>query len=249
MKEAKINFIEKRINNNLDIKIKKKNIFNNKKQNNKKEMKRILKPSLKCSKINIEQKKNIIKKIIEENLRIDKIKFIQAKNDLFLNNSLLEAQSSYEIEIENLFKEKMEKLNEINEKYNDDIFELKNDIEQDKNNSKEENESEKDKIINKYNDNNGVEIVYNRLIEDKNKEIKSLDKEYENKYNDLYKKYIEHFEFEDLEERNMIYRNQIYESIKTKIIDIINPINNKNVKFKIDSEVNSKNTSSTEITI
>ena len=66
-----------------------------------------------------------------------------------------------------------------------------------------------------------------------------------------YDKYINSFELEDLEEKNMIYNNQIYEKIRIKINDIINPTINKKVKFNFDTDINdnSKNTSSTEITV
>ena len=61
---------------------------------------------------------------------------------------------------------------------------------------------------------------------------------------------MSNFDFDDLEEENMIYRNQIYENIRIKISDAINSINNKNVHFKLETENNnnSKNTTSTEIT-
>ena len=212
--------------------------------------KKIWKPCLKSSKINIDKKKNKINKIFEDNLTLKKILFIQEKNDIFLNNSLIKGQTSYEIEMDNLYKEKFEKLKNINEKYDDEIFELENEVEEDEK-AKEENDTIN---INNNNINNNndcsVKIVFNRLIEDKNKQIEKLNKEYEYKSNIIYNKYMNNFDFDDLEGRNMIYRNQIYENIRFKINDAINTINNKSVHFKLDSEINnnSKNTSSTEIT-
>ena len=249
-KGKKIISKDKKIDKNLIIsKPKEENKYNIKRINNKNiKTKKILKPCLKSSKINIDKKKNKINKIFEDNLTLKKILFIQEKNDLFLNNSLIEAQISYEMEMDNLFKEKIDKINSINEKYDDEIFELKNEVEEDEN-KKKENENINDNNINNNND-DGVKIVYNRLIEDKNNEIEKLNKEYEYKINNIYNKYMNNFDFDDLEGRNMIYRNQIYENIRIKISDAINSINNKKVQFKLDSENNnnSKNTSSTEIT-
>ena len=264
-KGKKIIMPEKKTNKNKDIYLKTENVFNNKKQN-KKEIskgKKISKSCLKGSKAKIEQKKKMILKIIEENLKLDKISFIQDKNELFLNNSLLEAQTTYEFEMDNLYKEKIEKLNDINERYDDDIYELKNEVEEDEKNNKEKNNNNKNENNNicDNNDNNGniisndddcgVKLVYRRLIEDKNKEIENLNKEYDKKSNMSYDKYINSFELEDLEEKNMIYNNQIYEKIRIKINDIINPTINKKVKFNFDTDINdnSKNTSSTEITV
>ena len=182
-------------------------------------------------------------------MTLDKLLFIEDKNDIFLNNSLLEAQTTYEIEMDNLFKEKIEKLNDINERYDDDIYELKNEVEEDEKNNKE-NKNINDNI-NMNNDDDSIKLVYRRLIEDKNKEIENVNKKNEKQSSILYDKYIKNFEFEDLEVRNMIYKNQIYENLRNKINDVINPPNNKNVQFKLDSEINnnSKKTSSTESTV
>jgi hypothetical protein len=260
-KGKKIILTDKKINKNKDIYLKTDNILSNKKQN-KKDIcteKKISKSSLKGSKMKIEQKKKMILKTIEDNLKLDKIFFIQDKNDLFLNNSLQEAQTTYEIEMDNLYKEKIEKLNDINERYDDDIFELKNEVEEDEKNNKEKNNIINEKHNNDNNhgniissdDNYSVKLVYTRLIDDKNKEIENVNKEYDKNINMLYNKYINNFEFEDLEEKNMIYKNQIYENIRIKIYDIMNPTNNKKVQFKFDTDINdnSKNTSSTEMTI
>jgi hypothetical protein len=225
--------------------------FNQKKETKKgkaprlfsKNQKKIVKSVLKSSKTKVEQKKNIIKQIIEDNLTLDRIFNIQAKNDLFLNDILNEAQISYENKLDNLFNEKMKKLNDINEKYDEEIFELKNEVEE----LEEKMKRGKENInINGANlgsmigigcklEDCGINKVYRKLVEDKNREINEIEKEYDNKYNSLYNNFIQNFEFEDLEERNMIYRNQMFEIIKTKINDIVNPINNKSVNFKLDS--------------
>jgi len=205
--------------------------------------KKVVKSILKSSKTKVEQKKNIIKKIIEDNLTLDRILNIQAKNDLFLNDILNEAQTSYENKLDNLFNEKMKKLYDINEKYDEDIFELKNEVEELEEKIKKGKENAN---INGGNlcgrlgfvcklEDCGIHKVYRKLVEDKNREINKIEKEYDDKYNTLYNNFIQNFEFEDLEERNMIYRNQMFEIIKTKINDVVNPINNRSVNFKLDS--------------
>ena len=255
-KGKKIKSKDKKRDKNLSHKSKEDIRINIKKQNKNINInintKKILKPCLKISKIKINEKKNKINKIFEDNLTLNKIAFIQEKNNLYFNNSLIEAQTTYEIEMDNLYKEKMEKINYINEKYDDEIFELKSEVEEDKGDSNKNKENINDNYININNNNNedSVKIVYNKFIEDKNNEIEKLNKEYEYKSNIIYKKYMSNFDFDDLEEENMIYRNQIYENIRIKISDAINSINNKNVHFKLETENNnnSKNTTSTEIT-
>ena len=139
----------------------------------------------------------------------------------------------------------MKKLNDINEKYDEDIFELKNEVEE----LEEKIKNGKENVNININGGNlgsmtgvicqledcGINKVYRKLVEDKNREINEIEKEYDDKYNTLYNNFIQNFEFEDLDERNMIYRNQMFEIIKTKINDVVNPINNKSVNFKLDS--------------
>ena len=84
----------------------------------------IKKSVLKSSKTRIEEMKKKIYKIIEDNILFSKIKITQNKNDLLFSNASSEAQTTYEENIESLFKEKMEKINEINDKYNSEIYEL-----------------------------------------------------------------------------------------------------------------------------
>ena len=90
----------------------------------------VKKSVLKSSKSKIEEHKKKIFKIIEDNLILSKIKTLQAKNDLMFYNSSNEAQNNFEENIDKLFKEKMDKLNEINKKYDTEIYELKQDIDE-----------------------------------------------------------------------------------------------------------------------
>ena len=173
--------------------------------------------------------KKKIYKIIEDNLLFSKIKTIQNKNDLIFYNSSSEAQITYEENMEILFKEKMDKLNEINNKYNTEIYELQQDIEEEdiiKKNNKENS--------NKSNINSSLKLIYDNLLEDKNQEIENIEKEFNNKLNRIKNNYKNNFDLEEIDERSIIYRNEMIGSIRVQIEDVINPPNNKKVEFNFD---------------
>ena len=173
--------------------------------------------------------KKKIYKIIEDNLLFSKIKTIQNKNDLIFYNSSSEAQITYEENMEILFKEKMDKLNEINNKYNTEIYELQQDIEEEdiiKKKNKENN--------NKNNINSSLKLIYDNLLEDKNQEIENIEKEFNNKLNGIKNNYKNNFDLEEIDERSIIYRNEMIGSIRVQIEDVINPPNNKKVEFNFD---------------
>lgn len=173
--------------------------------------------------------KKKIYKIIEDNLLFSKIKTIQNKNDLIFYNSSSEAQITYEENMEILFKEKMDKLNEINNKYNTEIYELQQDIEEEdiiKKNNKENS--------NKNNINSSLKLIYDNLLEDKNQEIENIEKEFNNKLNRIKNNYKNNFDLEEIDERSIIYRNEMIGSIRVQIEDVINPPNNKKVEFNFD---------------
>ena len=205
---------------------------------NAKQKSKILKSVLKCSKTKINEKKKLLFNIINKNISLEKISLIQEKNDLLFNSGCTEAQTTYETEIENLFNNKTKKYNEILEKYDYEIFELQNSIEEEKQKEKNNNNNSDTAV-----DNCSAKLIYDQLIEDKNNEIENLDKEYDEKFKEINEKYNENFEIEDVEDKSMIYRNQIFEDFKMKINDIVYPTNNKKVCFNVND--NSKNTSAT----
>ena len=186
---------------------------------------------LKSSKLKIEEHKKKIFKIIEDNLILTKIKTLQAKNDLMFYNSSNEAQNTFEENIDKLFKEKMDKLNEINKKYDNEIYELKQDIDEEdiiKNdeNKNKDNDEEKDGI------DSSLKLIYENLLEDKKNEIEKLEKEYEIKLNRIKDNYKDNFELEELDERSIIYKNEMFGNLKTQIEDVLKPPNNKKVNFE-----------------
>ena len=174
--------------------------------------------------------KKKICKIIEDNLLFSKIRTIQNKTDLIFYNSSSEAQITYEGNMESLFKEKMDKLNEINNRYNSEIYELQQDIEEEDMNKK--NNKEKN---NKNGINSSLKLIYENLLEDKNQDIKNMENEFNSKLNKLKDNYRNNFELEEIDERSVIYRNEMIGNIRVQIEDIINPPNNKKVEFNFDN--------------
>ena len=190
---------------------------------------------LKSSKSKIEENKKKIYKIIEDNLLLTKIKMLRDKNDLMFYNSANEAQNNFEDNMEKLFKEKMDKINEINKKYDTEIYELKQDIEEEdiikknNNNTKSnDNDEEKNDI------DSSLKLIYDNLLDDKKKEIENIEKEYNIKLNRTKDNYLENFESEELDERSIIYKNEMIGNLRTQIEDIINPQNYKKVNFDSD---------------
>ena len=192
-----------------------------------KPIKNIKKSVLKSSKSKIIEMKKKIYKIIEDNLLYSKMKNTQKKNDLLFYDSSSEAQLIYEQNMESLFKEKMDKLNDINNKYNSEIYELQQDIE-------EEDIIKKDNIENKNNINSSLKLIYDNLLEDKNKEIENVEKEFNIKVNKIKENYKNNFELEDIDERSIIYKNEMIGNFRIKIEDIINPPQNKKVTFNFN---------------
>ena len=184
---------------------------------------------LKSSNSKIEENKKKIYKIIEDNLLLTKIKTLQAKNDLMFYNSANEAQNNFEETLEKLFKEKMDKFNEINKKYDNEIYELKQDIEEEDIIKKNENNNKEEK----GSVNSSLKLIYDNLLEDKKKEIEKLETEYDNKINRAKENYMENFESEELDEKSIIYRNELIGNLRTQIEDIIKPPNNRKVIFDI----------------
>ena len=194
---------------------------------------KIKKSVLKSSKTKIEENKKKIYKVIEDNLIYSKIKTLQAKNDLMFYNSANDAQNNFEENLDKLFKEKMDKLNEINKKYDNEIYELKQDIEEEdiikKNeDNNNDNDEEKDTI------DSSLKLIYDNLLEDKKNEIEKLEKEYQIKLNRIKDNYKDNFEMEELDERSIIYKNEMVGNLRTQIEDILKPSINKKVNFDLD---------------
>ena len=189
---------------------------------------------LKSSKTRIEENKKKIYKIIEDNILFAKIKALQAKNDLLFYNSATEAQNNFEDNMEKLFKEKMDKINEINKKYDNEIYELKQDIEEEDIINKNKNSNNNGNDAQEFDVNSSLKLICDNLLDDKKKEIEKLEKEYNIKLTRLKDNYKDNFESEELDERSIIYKNEMIGNLRTQIEDIIKPPNYKKVIFDLD---------------
>ena len=189
---------------------------------------------LKSSKTRIEENKKKIYKIIEDNILFAKIKALQAKNDLLFYNSATEAQNNFEDNMEKLFKEKMDKINEINKKYDNEIYEIKQDIEEEDIINKNKNSNNNGNDIQEFDVNSSLKLICDNLLDDKKKEIEKLEKEYNIKLTRLKDNYKDNFESEELDERSIIYKNEMIGNLRTQIEDIIKPPNYKKVIFDLD---------------
>ena len=189
---------------------------------------------LKSSKTRIEENKKKIYKIIEDNILFAKIKALQAKNDLLFYNSATEAQNNFEDNMEKLFKEKMDKINEINKKYDNEIYELKQDIEEEDIINKNKNSNNNGNDTQEFDVNSSLKLICDNLLDDKKKEIEKLEKEYNIKLTRLKDNYKDNFESEELDERSIIYKNEMIGNLRTQIEDIIKPPNYKKVIFDLD---------------
>ena len=183
---------------------------------------------LKSSKSNISKMKKEILAIFKDNSEIIKyFSLIQERNDKDLQNSILNANKIFEDEIDELYKWKLNQINKINDDFNDDLFEMK-DL------SEEENRF---KISNNVYSESDITILYNEIKNDKEKELEKLEKEFIKKKKIIINKYKESNEQNDdfsLNDRSIIYKNEIFETVKDKIKEIINPNDKKKVCMKLE---------------
>lgn len=136
--------------------------------------------------------------------------------------------------MEKLFKEKMDKINEINKKYDNEIYELKQDIEEEDIINKNKNSNNNGNDIQEFDVNSSLKLICDNLLDDKKKEIEKLEKEYNIKLTRLKDNYKDNFESEELDERSIIYKNEMIGNLRTQIEDIIKPPNYKKVIFDLD---------------
>ena len=128
LSEINIKISEKNNNNKPNKNISKKNLIrtNSYNYNNLVNNKLINKRSSLHSKEEINNIKNQIINIFKDNTeKMKKIHKEQIENDNNIEKTLFEARKIYEEELEKLYNEKLNRINELNNKYNNDIFELK----------------------------------------------------------------------------------------------------------------------------
>ena len=180
--------------------------------NSNKNNKIINKNNILVSKEEIEKLKEQIINIFNENSEnIKKIHQEQIENDNKLEENLIKARKIYEEEIDKLYNEKIEKINELDLKYNSDIFELKDFVNQEM----EGREKEK----------SNLKQILDSVCDDKQKELNEFEEYFHKEEKKIKKKYkyINNINEEFTEDdRSLIFKNQFYESFKSKIKRVIN---------------------------
>ena len=191
---------------------------------------------LKSSKSNISKMKKEILAIFKDNSELIKyFSLIQERNDKDLQNSILNANKIFEDEIDELYNWKLNQINKINDDFNDDLFEMK-DLSEEENRFKLSNNNQNNNN-NIFSDKSDITILYNEIKNDKEKELEKLEKEFNKKKKIIIDKYKEINEQNDdfsLNDRSIIYKNEIFETLKDKIKEIINPNEKKKVCMKLE---------------
>ena len=194
-----------------------------------------MKSSLRSNKDNIEKIKQKILNVFDNENIYDKIN-LSNSTILSLNDSnYMKAFDDYENSLDLLFSEKMKKINEINKKYEPELYQFKKYLEE------EELLTQKDrrnniKAPNEVAGGSVIKLLYDSLIEDKNKEIKEIQDNFQKdnkKIKEEYREGLDKSEIEDLENKSASFCNELYDDIKNKINGIIKPKCNKKVKFDV----------------
>jgi hypothetical protein len=178
------------------------------------------KSSLKGSKSKINYIKNEIIKIFDENNFNEKLNFYKLNYNQINNiDNIYEFQEIYEKELEKNFNNKIEKIDEINEKYDSELNELVYYMEQEN----------KEKKTDEEKSSSATKILYEGLLNDKNKELDELDKNYKEKIDNIQKEYFENI---DLTPKKYYYE-ELFNDIQNDILKMIKPKNEKKVTFDL----------------
>ena len=176
------------------------------------------KSSLKGSKEKINYIKKEILKLFDENKIIEKLDYYQNDDYNIINiDNIFDFQEKYETEIEKLFNNKMEKIDDINNKYESELNELQYYIEQEnKEKSKEDNSK------------SGTNILYEELVNDKNKDLNELNITCKDSFNNIKNNFMNNIDTIKINE----YNEELFNDIKDDILKLIKPKNNKKVNFE-----------------
>ena len=118
--------------------------------------------------------KEKITQIFNDNINvIQNVSVVQEKNDKELNKTIMDAQTTFEEEIDKLYNEKIIKLKEIEKKYQIDLFDLKN-------------YSDEEIKWKKENQKAILKFIYDSVKEDKEKEIKEIEDDFQKKKKSYY---------------------------------------------------------------
>ena len=184
------------------------------------------KPNNQTQKEKILEIKEKITQIFNDNINvIQNVSIVQEKNDKELNKTIMEAQTTFEDEIDKLYDEKIIKLNQIEKKYQIDLFDLKN-------------YSDEEIKWKKENQKAILKLIYDSVKEDKEKEIKEIENDFQKKkkiITDKYKCASEQKDDFTLDDRSVIYKNELFENLKNKINEVIYPKDKQKVSIALEN--------------
>jgi len=193
-----------------------------------------LKSALKGSSTKIKKIKKQILQIFDEKIIMEKIDKLQLDNNPFnYIDNFYKFQEDYENQLEEMFNDKMKKMDEIFEKYDPEINELNEYLEQEKameekekkdNNNKDKEEEEKVP--------SAIQIMHDSIMEDKVAEEKQIQNDYNENVNKAKKEYFKNID-DDKSMKGGLYYNELFQNINNDILKIIKPSNKKKVNFTV----------------
>ena len=147
-------------------------------------------------------RKKIEKVLNESNEKIANISVSFSMVDMNSESSYSKVQDEYSKELDNIYMEKIEKIKEINEKYDYDLYIFK-------------------KTYKEFDDN----VVYNSIVEEKKEAINSVENEFllkKNQAKEKYQKQINEISENTLKQRKALFESEIFEQMKKEITNILN---------------------------
>jgi len=227
------------INNEINLK-NDSNIINEKSDLNEKsdilnnENSSKLKSALKGSSSKIKKIKKQILQIFDEKIIMEKIDKLQLDNNPFnYIDNFYKFQEDYENQLEEMFNDKMKKMDEIFEKYDPEINELNEYLEQEKaieekekKDSSNKDKEEEEKVP------SAIQLMHDSIMEDKVAEEKQIQNDYNENVNKAKKEYFKNID-DDKSMKSGLYYNELFQNINNDILKIIKPSNKKKVNFTI----------------
>lgn len=154
----------------------------------------------------LEEMKAKIQRILQEsNEKIASLSLQCSQLDIELENSYAQIQDEYAQELDDVYREKCNRINKINEKYDYDLYQLKEYCD--------------------LNDTDNVNnAVYNSVKTDKEDELEEVEEDFVMKKAHVqmnFKTKLELKKEENLKKRQELYQGGIFEEIKNKIDEIL----------------------------
>lgn len=193
-----------------------------------------LKSALKGSSTKIKKIKKQILQIFDEKIIMEKIDKFQLDNNPFnYIDNFYKFQEDYENQLEKMFNDKMKKMDEIFEKYDPEINELNEYLEQEKameekekKDSSNKDKEEEEKVP------SAIQIMHDSIMEDKVAEEKQIQNDYNENVNKAKKEYFKNID-DDKSMKGGLYYNELFQNINNDILKIIKPSNKKKVNFTV----------------